>query len=199
MQRWAKAGMALVAACLAIPAFAQLNISQGEGFLKALEERDNAAALQLVGEPGSRLINYRGYQGETGLHISTRNRDQAWVNYLLDKGADPDIGDRNGDTALIIAARIGFDEGADDILRYKADVDAANRRGETALIAAVQQRRPRIVELLLKAGANPDKADHVAGYTARDYAKQDSRNPQLLRLIEKVKSTKKKVAGPSLN
>jgi hypothetical protein len=56
-----------------------------------------------------------------------------------------------------------------------------------------------MVEILLKAGASPDKADHAAGYTARDYAKRDNRNPQLLRLIETVQSTKKKVAGPGVN
>jgi ankyrin repeat protein len=94
---------------------------------------------------------------------------------------------------------MGFDDGGEYLLRYKASVDAANRRGETALIVAVQQRQPRMVEILLKAGASPDKADHAAGYTARDYAKRDNRNPQLLRLIETVQSTKKKVAGPGVN
>ena len=38
-----------------------------------------------------------------------------------------------------------------------------------------------------------------AGYTPRDYAKRDTRNPGLLKLIETVKSTKKPVAGPKLN
>ena len=199
MRRWMKAGMALTIACLAVPAIAQLNGSEGEEFLKAVEERDNATALQAVEEPGSRLVNYRGYKGETALHITTRIRELSWVNYLLVKGADPDIGDRNGDTALIIASRIGFEEAAEYLLRYKANVDATNRRGETPLIVAVQQRRPRIVELLLKAGASPDKADHAAGYSARDYAKRDTRNRELLRLIETVKSTKKKVVGPGLN
>jgi ankyrin repeat protein len=122
-----------------------------------------------------------------------------WVGYLLKKGANPDIGDKNGDTALIIASRIGFEEAADFLLTFRANVETTNRRGETALIVAVQQRQPRIVEMLLKAGANPDKADHAAGYTARDYAKRDSRNPQLLRLIETVKSTRKKIAGPNVN
>jgi len=199
MRRWMKAGLTLMVACLAAPVFAQLNASQGEEFLKAVKERDNATALQLAEEPGSRLVNYRGYDGETALHVSTRNRDLPWVGYLLKKGADPDIGDRNGDTPLIIASSTGFEEAAEYLLRYKANADATNRRGETALIVAVQQRRPRLVELLLKAGADPDKADHAAGYSARDYAKRDSRNPQLLRLIETVKSTKKKVAGPSIN
>jgi hypothetical protein len=53
--------------------------------------------------------------------------------------------------------------------------------------------------LLLKAGADPDKADHAAGYSARDYAKRDTRNPGILRLIDTVKSTKKAVAGPNIN
>ena len=30
--------------------------------------------------------------------------------------------------------------------------------------------------MLLRAGANPDKADHNAGYSARDYAKRDPRS-----------------------
>ena len=92
-----------------------------------------------------------------------------------------------------------MEEAVDWLVRMNAAVDATNRRGETALIIAVQQRQPRVVERLLQAGANPDKADHSAGYSARDYAKRDSRNPQLLKLIETVKSTKKQVAGPKLN
>jgi ankyrin repeat protein len=173
--------------------------SEGEAFLKAVEEGDNNAALPMIQEPGSRVVNYKGYGGETALHIVTRKRDTDWVAYLLQKGANPNIGDRNGDTALMLAARSGLEEAANWMVELGAEVDATNRRGETALIIAVQQRQPRLVKLLLEAGASPDKADHSAGYTARDYAKRDTRNPQLLKLIETVKSTKKKAAGPSLN
>ena len=182
-----------------IPALAQFDTSEGETFLKAVEEGDNNKAIPLLEEPGSRVVNYRGYKGETALHIATRKREVAWVGYLLKKGADPNVGDTKGDTALIIAARIGFEEAADYMVRLGARVDATNRRGETALIVAVQQRQPRIVELLLKAGANPDKADHAAGYSARDYAKRDTRNPGMLKLIDTVKSTRKAVAGPKIN
>ena len=52
--------------------------------------------------------------------------------------------------------------------------------------------------MLLQAGANPDKADHFAGYSARDYARRDTRSRELLKLIETVKSTKAKVAGPGI-
>jgi len=194
------AGLTIALALAPAPAVAQgFDTSEGETFLKAIEEGDNNKAIPLLEQPGSRVVNYRGYKGETALHIATRKREVTWVGYLLKKGADPNVGDAKGDTALIIAARIGFEEAADYMVRLGARVDATNRRGETALIVAVQQRQPRIVELLLKAGADPDKADHAAGYSARDYAKRDTRNPGILRLIDTVKSTKKAVAGPNIN
>jgi len=56
--------------------------------------------------------------------------------------------------------------------------------GETPLIVAVQQRQPAIVKVLLNAGADPDKADTAAGYSARDYAARDNRGRQILQMIE---------------
>lgn len=203
MRGWLKAGLAMTLAMGAVPAVGQtalsVNGSEGEAFLEAIEKGDNSKAIPLMEEPGSRVVNYKGYKGDTALHIATRKRELDWVGYLLKKGADPNVGDANGDTALIIASRIGFEEAVDWMMRLGAKVDATNRRGETALIIAVQQRQPRVVERLLLAGANPDKGDHAAGLSARDYAKRDTRNPGLLKLIETVKSTKKQVAGPSLN
>jgi ankyrin repeat protein len=200
MRGWVKAGLAMALVTAAVPGLSQLGAtSDGEIFLKAIEEGDNAKAIPLIEDPASRVVNYRGYDGDTALHIATRKHELDWVGYLLKKGADPNIGDAKGDTPLIIAARIGFEEAADYMVRLGARVDTPNRRGETALIVAVQQRQPRVVELLLKAGANPDKADHSAGYSARDYAKRDTRNPGMLKLIDTVKSTKKAVAGPNIN
>ena len=199
MRLWAKAALALAIVGAAAPLSAQMGGSEGETFLKAIEDGDNAKAVSIVEQPGSRIVNYRGYDGDTALHIVTRNRELEWVGYLLKKGADTGIKDAKGDTPMIIAARIGFDDAVDYMLRMGADPDATNSRGETALIVAVEQRRPRIVELLMKAGADPDKTDHAAGYSARDYAKRDTRNPQLLKLIAPVTSVKKQTAGPTLN
>lgn len=202
MRLWARAGLLVALAAMAAPSIAQAGFtsgSDGESFLEAIRKGDNAKALPLVEDPSGRVVNYKGYNGDTALHIVTRKREVDWVGYLLKKGADPSIPDAKGDTALHIAAQIGFEEAADYLVSMGAKVDATNRRGETSLIIAVQQRQPRIVELLLKAGANPDKTDHSAGYSARDYAKRDTRNPQMLKLIENVKSTKKKVSGPSIN
>jgi ankyrin repeat protein len=198
MRAWLKAGLAIAVAAAAVPAIAQgfSNSSEGEKFLKAIEEGDNNTAIPLLEQPGSRIASYKGYKGETALHIATRTRKIDWVGYLLKKGADANATDRKGDTPLMIASRIGFEEAAEWMLRLGARVDAGNGRGETALIIAVQQRQPRIVELLLKSGANPDKADFGAGYSARDYAKRDSRNPELLRLIEAAKKPATTAAKP---
>lgn len=200
MRGWLKAGLATALLLASVPLIAQVGGgSEGEAFLKAIRDDDVAAALPLIEEPSSRVVNYRGYGGDTALHIVTKRRDLEWVGHLLTKGADPNIGDAQGDTPLILAARIGFDEAANYMLTMRAKPNLSNRRGETALIVAVQARQPRVVELLLKAGADPDKADHSAGLSAREYAKRDTRNPRLLKLIETVNSTKKSVAGPSVN
>lgn len=198
-----KAGLALALAAMPLSLAAQglgLNASDGEAFLTAVKEGDAGKAVELANQPGSRVASYRGYSGDTALHIVTRKRELDWVSFLLNKGADPNVGDAKGETPLIIAAGIGFEQAAAYMLGKGAKVDSINRRGETALAIAVQQRHLRMVELLLRAGANPDKPDRVSGYTPREYAKRDTRNPQLLKLIETVKpAAKKPVAGPVIN
>ena len=195
--------IALSLAASPAPVFAQglgLNASDGEAFLKAIKNDDANKAVELASQPGARVVNYRGYDGETPLNLVTRKRELDWVGFLLTRGADPNIADGKGDIPLTIAAEIGFEEAAAQLIRRGARIDGVNRRGETALAVAVQQRQPRLVELLLKAGANPDKGDHVTGYTPRDYAKRDTRNPQLLKLIETIKPAgKKAVTGPKIN
>jgi ankyrin repeat protein len=203
LKRSLAAIIALSLSAAPAPVLAQglgLNASDGEAFLKAIKEDNANEAIELASQPGTAVVNYRGYDGDTPLNLVIRNRALDWVGFLLTRGADPNIADGKGDTPLTIAAGIGFEEAAAQLIRRGAKVDGANRRGETALAVAVQQRQPRLVELLLKAGANPDKGDHVTGYTPRDYARRDTRNPQLLKLIETVKPTApKSVTGPKIN
>jgi len=203
LKRSLAAIIALSLVAMPAPVLAQglgMNASDGEAFLKAIREDDANKAVQLASAPGTRVVNYRGYDGETPLNVVIRKRELDWVGFLLNKGADPNVADGKGDTPLTIAAEIGFEEAAAPLIGRGAKVDGTNRRGETALAVAVQQRQPRMVELLLRAGANPDKGDHVTGYTPRDYAKRDTRNPQLLKLIESIKpAAKKAVAGPKIN
>lgn len=192
------AGVALLLGVLAAPLAAQYGGSDGEAFVQAIRAEEPGKAIELINARGSTVVNYRGYSGDAALHIVARRRDGTWLNFLISKGADPNLSDKNGDTALIIVSRLGYEEGARILLGHRAKVDHPNKLGETPLIIAVQQRQARIVRLLLETGANPDKADHAAGYSARDYAKRDTRSTELLRLIETVKPIQKASVGPTI-
>jgi ankyrin repeat protein len=160
----------------------------GEAFVRAVRERDGAKVEELLAEAGPTLINARDVNGDTALMVAVGRRDNTWTAFLLSNGADPNLANRRGDTPLIAAARVGYLQGAEWLVTKKARVDEANKMGETPLIVAVQARHAPLVRLLISKGANPDKTDNAAGYSARDYARRDSRNPELLRLIEAAKT-----------
>jgi ankyrin repeat protein len=82
---------------------------------------------------------------------------------------------------------VGFEQAVEWLLGLGAKVDGTNHQGETPLIVAVQQHQAPIVRLLLNEGADPDKADHAAGYSARDYAARDARARDILRMINDKK------------
>lgn len=165
-----KAGVALamVVASLAAPATAQF--SDSYNFLKAVKERDGTVATKFLNEPGTTIVNTRDLSnGETALHFVVQRRDEVWTKFLLQRGANPNIADKNGITPLTIAASLGFVEGVEQLVKAGARIDATNAAGETPLIAAVHRRDMPLIRLLLRNGASPDRADN-SGRTARDYA-----------------------------
>lgn len=175
----------------------QAQFSDSYNFLKAVKDRKGEEVEKFLAEPGTVVINTRDNStGGTALHIVVERRDATWLGYLLQKGANPNLADKTGNTALMLATQLGFIEGIDWLVDKKAQVDQTNRSGETALILAVQLRNTEAVRALLKAGANADKRDNRAGYSAREYAKQDGRASTVLSLIEandkKAKPTESK-------
>ena len=179
-----------------VPTAASAQFSDGFNFLKAVRDRDGTKATEILSKPGNVLIDTRDNNGEAGLHIVVRGRDLIWLNFLLGKGARPDIRDKSGNTPLMIAAEIRFPEAALALLQRRAQVDLANGSGETPLIRAVQLRDPAMVRLLLLAGANPNKTDTIAGMSALDYAKRDTRAVAVLKLLEAPRAKPAAVAGP---
>lgn len=184
------AGLAVVAAPLAAQGRLAPN---GEVFLKALSENQGSKAFSLFEANGASIVNTRGVDGSTPLHVVVRTRNAYWIEFLLEKGADKNAANRDGDTPLILASRAGYGEGVALLLRARAEVDRSNRLGETALITAIQKRHSAIASTLLKLGADPDKRDHT-GYSARDHAKRDTRSRDMLRLIETTRSRASQIA-----
>ena len=192
-------GLGVVAA-LMMPVAAQAQFSESYNFLKGVRDRDGEAVTKIINKPGSGpvMINTRDSStGEGALHIVTKRRDTLWLSFLLAKGADPNLRDSGGNTALMIASQIGFGEGVSLLLDRRANVDLANNSGETPLIKAVQLRDLATVRALLAAGANPNKADTGAGLSARQYAERDVRAGAILAAINDAKPKAKPKFGPS--
>lgn len=181
-----------IAAAIATPASAQY-VSDAEPFINAVRDRDGDKATELLNSRPT-VVNTRNAKGQTALNIVIARSDDLWTRFLIGKGADPNLQESNGDTPLIAAARVGFMDAMEILLKLGAKVDLANRMGETPLIVAVQQREVDATKMLLASGADPDKADSAAGYSARDYAKRDTRTPQLLAAIESAGKAKPKPA-----
>lgn len=159
---------ALFAASIHGPVAAQM-FSEGYEFLEAVKDREGETVTEMLNEPGTQVVNTRDLSsGETGLHIVTKRRDVVWIRFLMSRGGNPNIRDRNGVTPLQIATRLGFVEGAEALVSGGADANVADSQGETPLIAAVHQRDVAMVRMLLAEGANPDHNDN-SGRSARDY------------------------------
>lgn len=187
----------LIAAALGAGTAAHAQFRGGYAFLQAVENRDGTKATEAL-KDNSTLVNTRHPDtGETALIIVTKRRDTTWLRFLIGKGADPEIGDRQGVTPLMHAALLNYPDGAEELIEAdKSIVDMTNRRGETALILAVQAKNAAMVRLLMRHGANPDKSDHIAGMSARDYAKRDDRTGQMLQLLDAKPDAPLRDLGP---
>jgi ankyrin repeat protein len=191
---------AAAALLLAAPAGAQ-QYSNSFTFLKAVKERDGNKVTELISSPSAHVLINTGEAstGNTALHLVAQDRDLTWLSFLIGKGGKVDSRNEAGQTPLLIAANLGWIEGAELLLAQKASVDLANDRGETPLILAVQRRSLPMVRLLLAKGADVRRTDNVAGYSALDYAKRDSRSAAILKLLEaQAAAPVREAAGPKL-
>jgi ankyrin repeat protein len=92
--------------------------------------------------------------------------DASGIKLLLDRGADPNAKDQDGNPLLVLAAASdGLPvETIRALLDRGADVNAKNAEGKTALEFARQRGATPVVDLLLKAGAKTgDAAEQAAG------------------------------------
>lgn len=177
----------IAGAVLAGPVAGQALANAGSDFVKAVSERDGDKATQVLSSHTPGIVDAKDEQGNTGLIIAISRSDENWTGFLLNHGADPNLPGKGGDTPLIAATRVGFGQAVEWLLAMGAKVDASNRMRETPLIIAVQQRNLPLTKLLLSKGADPDKSDAAAGYSARDYAQRDTRNRDILNLINQQK------------
>jgi ankyrin repeat protein len=112
---------------------------------------------------------------------AARAGDSAVMRLLLDKGADPKLTTKEGNTALMFAAGVGYRDkntrGSESealealkvALAQGLDINQANSKGETALHGAALRGADSIVQFLVEHGAQLD-AKTKQGFTPLDVA-----------------------------
>lgn len=128
-------------------------------------------------------VNVQNKRGVTALMIATRNGQQFndILKLLLEKNANPNLLDKDGNTALLDAAQLWNVEAVKLLADAGADVNQANEDGITPLIFAADcgedikkakiesNNRLAIINVLIAKGADITKKDNE-GATALDYA-----------------------------
>jgi serine/threonine-protein phosphatase 6 regulatory ankyrin repeat subunit B len=107
------------------------------------------------------------------------------VREILDRGADPNELDDDGETALHKAARLDNKEAAEVLIENGADVNLPSGLGLTALHWATLSGHEEIAELLVAHGASASSRDIVVGgMTPLDMARL-LRHRELAQMLER--------------
>ncbi|MDD5021342.1 MAG: ankyrin repeat domain-containing protein [Endomicrobiaceae bacterium] len=122
-------------------------------------------------------------QAETFQNIC-KNSSLAVVTKAIKEGADVNVKDENGKTALMYACESNTDvEVIRILIKKNADVNAATTEGKTALMFACESNKnPKIADSLVNAGADI-KAKTKDGKTPLYYAKKNQ-NQKYIEIFE---------------
>ena len=110
-------------------------------------------------------IDAKTPQGYTALILAAYDEQPDMLHRLIAAGANPCLGDRNGNTALMGALYKGETDIARTLMDTSCDINQTNNAGETALAFAALFGRFDLLPELVKKGADPDHMD-ARGNTA---------------------------------
>ncbi len=156
---------------------------KAQALMDVLRNADRAGFQKLLAAADAKTINAKGFGGSTPLMYATLYSDAATVRRLLDKGADPNILNNAGATALMW---IGSDvEKARLLVEHNADVNAKSDDGRTPLlIASGLFDSNAVVKLLLDRKANPSvTAASLFGPWSPVSAAASTANEAVLRML----------------
>ena len=119
----------------------------------------NILLVQAIIDHGAN-VNAMNNRGQTALWFACCSGQMEFVKILLDAGSDSNIADKNGESCLHAAVYGSCNaETIQNIIDHGALVNAANKDGATALLLACGSAQSKIVNVLLKAKADPNIPD----------------------------------------
>ena len=170
-----------------LKAGADPNIADANGdTLSHYAVRGNASkeVLQNIIDHGAD-VNVTNNENQTALLLACEDGNENAITVLLKAGADPNIADADGDICLHDAVRRdNSKEVIQAIIDHGADVNATNQDNCTALMFACHKGNEEIINILLKAGADPSIADGDGDTCLYDAIKGDCSKDVLQAIID---------------
>jgi ankyrin repeat protein len=158
-------------------------------FLLALQSDRNEVSDVLLTQPKLEL-EVQTPAGMTALMLAVWHKRPDVVRKLLQRGANPNHQDHDGDVALHGAAWFGQTTILGLLLDAKADPNVKNKLGGTPLMWAASYGQDEIVRMLLEKGADPRIKD-VDGVTAAGWAAKNGRG-NLVIILRDAESSRQK-------
>ena len=118
-----------------------------------------------------------------GLLIAARQGNTSIVSLLLNQGAEPDIYDESGASAINVASSCGATEVVGILLDAGADCESRDSTGRTPLIVAAANGHKAVVQRLLEAKAEWDLDDN-SGMSALLHAVAGGHKDVIVELIK---------------
>ncbi|CAB0039173.1 unnamed protein product [Trichogramma brassicae] len=136
--------------------------------LREYDDVDLAKRFFEIGEKFNKPleVDAQNNEGWTPLHAAIFKGNANLVELLLRKNADPNSLNKNGETALHKICEANLDDLTVEMLfeicdekKQSMQVDALDKMGKTPLHVAIKNGKIKLVEILMRRGANPNLAD----------------------------------------
>jgi ankyrin repeat protein len=147
-----------------------LKSKSGEDALSIAQTRQNKNILILFRNVPSikskkKIIDTKDAKGWTTLMYAVKQLQVDLCQKLLEEGANINLKNNKGQTALIILMSLhswkdSVDKITDILLSYNPDINVRDNKGKTALIHAVDTKNDSNIIKLIKAGADISIKDH---------------------------------------